>query len=545
MAYPPAYARLYNFNTDDATGLESPAPAKVDAELDAIQETVTDIRRVVRAVTTSDGRLKPSQPVNASAVEVQDVQEETAAGGTPETITFTTAIDTDYTDVHVYLNGVLQLSTDVTVTNTAVALNTTVGDSVVIHFFGVEDSALTQLADDTDNTVGAGLVGYADESGYGTQVPITGSPADVAEALDLVLNNIKNLGDIFLPSTQWVRADGTQELTADWDVGGTYTLTNVPESSANGEVVVHEQLQSLTTSVANLSSNYVATNGSSTMSGNLDLDDNLIINLDAATASGHAVEYDQLNTALALKLSLDGSLAMTGDLDMGSNSITNLADGVDDTDAATVGQVDTAIASAISTASPSSIQFLAAGVAPDSTSSTADTATITAGNLGAPTTHLILPVPGYDSWGWTVAASIYDNAYTAVLASMPFAQLVLVGDYASSGRSGAWLGNLVKIVEDTTTYELYFDQVDIYEEGDVTITTPTSPLSIVKLSSTWVTVASIVSDINPATELGSIEVRAGAGVGGLQFRVSAENDSSSDTSVSRVAMQVVVYGEAT
>ena len=341
MPYPPAYARLYNFNNDDARGLESPAPAKLDAELDGIQESIDGLRNTVVGITSASGTLKPSQPVDASEVQVRAPDTFTATAGQTVFTYAGGAIVLAQTFVKVYVAGLRLPAADYTVGTTTVTLDTgaALNDIVIVEFYDVQDYALTQLADDSDPALGAGLVGYNDQNTYGTQLPITGSPSTVNDTLDLALQNLINLGDTFFPVTQWIASDGSQELLDNWDTGGTYRIRGLPVSLVDGDVVVHQQLTALNSAIAGLSATFLAIDGSSTMAGDLDMGNNSIVSMAAGTTSGEAVEYDQYIAGLATKLSLDGTTAMTAALHMGDFKITGLANGTALTDAATYGQV--------------------------------------------------------------------------------------------------------------------------------------------------------------------------------------------------------------
>ena len=296
MAYPPDYHRLYNFNNDAARGLDSPGPARVDAELNLIHESITDMRRVVVGITTADGKIRPTQPINAAVVVLRD-PEETVVAGAPQTVfPFAVAIDSTTTALVVYVDGVRLDSTEVVgFDNAEVTLTNAVavGSTVVIEFYDNEGGILTQLADDTVGTEGADLVGYGDEFGQGLLLPIPGAPNTVKAGLDLAFNNIRELGDELLPATQFLHADGSVPFAADQDADG-FTLTGIRVAAANGEPVEYSQL----------------------------------VDLDAA-----------FNASLNLYLLLDGTAPMIGDLDMGLQQVVNMADGVDATDGATVGQI--------------------------------------------------------------------------------------------------------------------------------------------------------------------------------------------------------------
>ena len=344
MPNPPNYTRHVNFSNDEARGLNSPAPAKVDVELDSIQEALTDLRRVVIGITTATGALKPNVAVNASVSEIRGPQEEVAVGGSPETFVITPVIDLTYNSAHVYQNGLLLPSSDYTLAAGSVQISTTAGDDIAIHFFDSEDAILAQLADDTaPDTAGAGLVGWDDQNVYSLLLPITGNPNTVNDALDLAYQNIISIYDDMYPLEQWLRSDGTQPLTATWNTGG-YSIGGLPASAVNGQAVRHEQLTALNALIANLSSLYLLVDGTSSMTNDLDFGGNKGINVTDGADAADAVNFTQLE----LQMPLDGSRAATANLNFGGFTATALADGAAATDAATVGQLTTAV-SAVST----------------------------------------------------------------------------------------------------------------------------------------------------------------------------------------------------
>jgi len=317
MAAAPKYVRQQNFNNDASRGLDSPEPAKLDTEFDAIQETANQTRNRLEGVLQANGQLKPNQKLNSSLTEINDPDEYIASGALPETFVFSTAIDITSNLVHVYKNGELQPTADYTVTNADVELDTVASDTVAVHFYDVQGAALTTLA----ATGGSALIGFDDDSGYGPQQPITGTPTTVKEAADLALINTANLGDALFPLSQWVKTDGTAPLVGNWDLGGTFRIQGALASTADGDLVEHTQLVAVQAAISGLGILFVAVDGSSVMTADLDMGAQRLVNLATGTSSGHAVEFAQYTAGLAGKLSLDGSLPMTGGLNMNNNNI--------------------------------------------------------------------------------------------------------------------------------------------------------------------------------------------------------------------------------
>lgn len=96
----------------------------------------------------------------------------------------------------------------------------------------------------------------------------------------------------------------------------------------------------------------IPADGSKAMTANLPMGGKKVTGMAAGTATGDAVEFDQMNTAiedavegatpsLTGYVKRDGSAGMTAALPMGANKITGLANGTAATDAATIGQIGT------------------------------------------------------------------------------------------------------------------------------------------------------------------------------------------------------------
>lgn len=83
-------------------------------------------------------------------------------------------------------------------------------------------------------------------------------------------------------------------------------------------------------------SKYLKNDGTDSMTGNLNMNNNKITNVTNGSNSKDAVNYSQLQT----KLSTSGG-TMTGPINMGNNKITNVANGTANTDVANVGQMNT------------------------------------------------------------------------------------------------------------------------------------------------------------------------------------------------------------
>lgn len=344
MTRAPQYFRQQNFLNDAARGLESPAPAKIDSEFDALQQTANQTRNRLEAIVNADGSLKPNQPVNASVTEILPYQEHQALGGTPETVPFTVSIDADVNSIILFKNGLLVDTAEYTYDDDGVSVNTILGDLVAIRFYDVQDSVLTVLAEPT----GSELIGYDDPDSYGPQLPITGTPTTVSEGLTLALGNLNNIGNDLYPLSQWVKADGSRELSGDWFTGGNYRIKGHPASAENGDVVVHEQFVMLNNAISGASEGYVATDGSSTMTGALDMGSNPINNVEDGQNAQDAVAYGQLDDYLKA----DGTTVATGQIDFDTFGAKTSYVPVDGEDIANKDYVDDAVLGA---ATPSSL----------------------------------------------------------------------------------------------------------------------------------------------------------------------------------------------
>lgn len=86
--------------------------------------------------------------------------------------------------------------------------------------------------------------------------------------------------------------------------------------------------------------NFLKKDGSVAFTGEVNANNNKVINVAAPTADGDAVNLLTLNNQLALLLKKDGSVALTGDLNAGGNKLSNLAEPVAASDATTKSYVD-------------------------------------------------------------------------------------------------------------------------------------------------------------------------------------------------------------
>lgn len=166
--------------------------------------------------------------------------------------------------------------------------------------------------------------------------------------VNLLITNMNDIstGDPNDSLIMFVPRDGTNPLSADWDIGAHAIILNTVGNTLSGDAAKVEfksaTLINITAAAGPVT--VTATGGASftindagggsdiDVVGNIDMQSaQKMVNLVAGTAAADAIRKDQA-------LLLDGTQAMAAALVMGSNKITGLTDGTADTDAATYRQ---------------------------------------------------------------------------------------------------------------------------------------------------------------------------------------------------------------
>jgi hypothetical protein len=131
---------------------------------------------------------------------------------------------------------------------------------------------------------------------------------------------------------------GVRAMTGNLDMGVLNKITNLSAPVNLYDATNKTYVDTLNTNTNNI---LVNKNGTTAMTGNLNLNSNKIINLADPTLTADASTKNYTDTQDNLLLPLSGVRAMTGNLNMGStNRITNLGVGLNGSDAVTKSQMD-------------------------------------------------------------------------------------------------------------------------------------------------------------------------------------------------------------
>jgi hypothetical protein len=179
----------------------------------------------------------------------------------------------------------------------------------------------------------------------GTPTAPTQSPGDNSTAI--ATTAYADAAAVAAAGIQSIVEDTSPTLGGDLDVS-TYAIKNSANTTSldmddgSGKILM--------SSAVGIDLVADAGNGIIKLDGTVDMSGRKISSMAAGTLSGDAVEYDQLNTALADYLPLAGG-SMSGNIAMAGNKITGLAAGSATGDSVEYDQLNSAISSAISAAS--------------------------------------------------------------------------------------------------------------------------------------------------------------------------------------------------
>lgn len=351
MPYPREYTPRNDFVQAARAGTTADELArKLSTEFAALTDVTNQLVVFIRALATVDKKLKSAA---AQAMTLVDSETFTATAG-QTTFTFVSITDVDATNHYARVftdaagGGTLELidPASVSLTTSDVTIPAqSVGATVVVEMYQNGASVIARLADNAANE-GASLVAIEDVANQYTA-------ADVENALAEIMTAFNTFTTAFGQVSDYIRADGTIDFTADQSMGGN-RLTNVDDGVDGGDAVNVSQFQAISNQFSNLLAKFLSLSGG-TMSGPIDMGNNLITNVTNGASSGDAInkgQLDSLETELRDDLlPRDGSLAATGDIPLGGNKITGLADGTDDDDAATFGQIESEVSSQLADAS--------------------------------------------------------------------------------------------------------------------------------------------------------------------------------------------------
>jgi microcystin-dependent protein len=275
VGYPSLYQRLFNFARDAMQGLVSPAPAKVDAELNNIQVSLSQVRDAVKAITTADGRLKNVASALAQALVG------TWAGTSAGVVTFVTTIPfqaaMSTSSVLVMVNTTMLRPAQITsVQSNAGFLEVTLavapanGATLVVWAFEPGAGLLTQLGS-TAAGDGASLIGLEDALGELSADNVEDAIAELASEYTSLITAIGDLGTYF-------KADGSVVATGDFDLDGN-KVTGAADATDPSDYVTLGQIQLFIDNWADLSAFFVKRDGTTAMAGPFNFGNNKGIEL--------------------------------------------------------------------------------------------------------------------------------------------------------------------------------------------------------------------------------------------------------------------------
>jgi microcystin-dependent protein len=278
MAYPALYTRLVNFLRDANNGLPSPAPAKLDTELNGIQLSLAQQNAVLRGITTVDGRLR--NVAAALAASLAGTSSVTSDGTTALVTTIPWVASPAFSTNTVLVmqgstllrpaqltsvqdNGLGFLRVNLAV---APALNTL----MVVWAFEPGAGILTRLASTTPGD-GASLIGVEDAGGVIAAGNVEDALAENAGNLAALLIA---LGDL----TQYFKANGDVVATDHFDMGG-FKVTNAADGVDDGDYLTVRQMANYIAAWSDLSRFFLKRDGTTAMAGDLNYGNNKGINL--------------------------------------------------------------------------------------------------------------------------------------------------------------------------------------------------------------------------------------------------------------------------
>ena len=335
MAFPPYAARVSNFLRDANAGIESPAPLKVDAELNALMNVVNQLALKQRGFTNSDGTLRNFSTATAQALAGTDDITATASQTAFVTnIPWVAAFTAE--NVFVYIAGLKLATAAVAVADQGGFLEVTiaaqdVGTVVTIAAFESGAGLLSRLQT-VGVSDGASLVAINDAGGL--YVAVT-----VEAALQEVMTDLNTLETAVGTTADLIRRTGTVAFTANQSMGG-FRITNVADGVGAQDAVTMAQFAAYTTVWNALATYFLRLDGTTPMAAALPMGNNKITGMANGTNAADAVNKGQLD----LYLPLAGG-TMTGPVNFGAQILSGVAAGVADTDAVNLVQARSLLAS--------------------------------------------------------------------------------------------------------------------------------------------------------------------------------------------------------
>lgn len=335
MAFPPFPARVSNFLRDANAGLESPAPLKLDAELNAIINVVNQLVLKQRGFTNSDGTLRNFATATAQALAgTEDFVATASQTAFVTTIPWTAAFTAE--NVFVYIAGLKLDTADVAVADAGNGfLKVTiaaqdVGTGVTVAAFESGAGLLSRLQTISVSD-GASLIAINDAGGLYAAVTVEAALQEVMTDLNTLETNVGSTADL-------IRRTGTVPFTANQSMGS-FRLTNVADGVGAQDAVTMAQFAAYTAVWDALATYFLRLDGTTPMAANLPMGNNKVTGMANGTNANDAVNKSQLD----LYLPLAGG-TMSGPIAMGAQKITGLAAGTDATDAVNLAQAQSLVA---------------------------------------------------------------------------------------------------------------------------------------------------------------------------------------------------------
>lgn len=287
MARPTRYFRKFDF-TRSANNKESFSNPALDAEHSGIETALNNVIDTLNGITDANGRLVNLSSSTAMALAGFFQQ---TAGGALIYVQTTIVYDASFTssNVFVYLNGTMVNPATVTISNSGGFVRATLGS---IPAAGVIEEVLafsqgagisTDLAS-VAVSKGASLVGIFDAGGLIAATTVENALQEIVTSLNTLIAGVGTTTLLF-------KKDGSVTATGNFNLGG-FKITGGAVATVATDFVIKSQLDAYANIWNNLSTYYLALAGG-TMSGPLSMGNQLITNLAAATAAGHAVRYEQ------------------------------------------------------------------------------------------------------------------------------------------------------------------------------------------------------------------------------------------------------------
>lgn len=275
MAYPPIYTRLGNFQRDANNGLESPAPSKLDSELNSIQLSLAQALTALRAITTVDGRLRNVATAIAQSLVGSWTGPAPAAPGPIVTdIPWQAAMSNESvlvlsgtTPLHTTAYTVADSGGFVAVTPAPYPATST---TISVWAFEPGSGILTRLAS-TASGDGAGIIAIEDAGNFFGATTVEGALSEVAGSLVALQQALGDLGGYF-------KSDGSVAATGDFDMAG-FKITGALDGSEDGDYVTIRQIGAYVAAWNDLQRFYLKRDGTTAMAGPMNFGNNKGVNL--------------------------------------------------------------------------------------------------------------------------------------------------------------------------------------------------------------------------------------------------------------------------